>query len=80
MQQQNGARDQPQVQQSPIKLTGNNYVAFEIFTAVTMKNAVFWDVATCGSCEIRHFGQRVASIISVDRINELGTTLAVTSN
>jgi hypothetical protein len=23
---------------------------FEVFTAVTMKNAVFWDVMPCGSC------------------------------
>jgi hypothetical protein len=27
-----------------------NYVRFEIFTAVAMKNAVFWDVALCRSC------------------------------
>jgi hypothetical protein len=25
-------------------------VRFEVFTAVTMNNAVFWDVASCGSC------------------------------
>jgi hypothetical protein len=25
-------------------------VRFEVFTAVTMKNAVFWDVTPCGSC------------------------------
>jgi hypothetical protein len=28
-----------------------NYVRFEVFTAVTMKNGVFWDVTPCGSCE-----------------------------
>jgi hypothetical protein len=28
------------------------FVRFEVFTAVTMKNAVFWDI-TCGSCENR---------------------------
>jgi hypothetical protein len=33
-----------------------NYVRFEVFTAVTMKNAVFWDVALCRSCVNRHFG------------------------
>jgi hypothetical protein len=27
------------------------YVRFEVFTAVTMKNAVFWNVMPCGSCE-----------------------------
>jgi hypothetical protein len=29
---------------------------FEVFTAVTMKNAVIWDVTPCGSCKNRHFG------------------------
>jgi hypothetical protein len=27
-----------------------------VFSAVTMKNAVFWDVATCWFCENRRFG------------------------
>jgi hypothetical protein len=31
-------------------------VRFEVFTAVTMKNAVFWDVASCRSCVTRRFG------------------------
>jgi hypothetical protein len=26
------------------------FVRFEVFTAVTMKNVVFWDVALCRSC------------------------------
>jgi hypothetical protein len=26
------------------------YLIFEVYTAVTMKNAVFWDVTPCGSC------------------------------
>jgi hypothetical protein len=34
--------------------TGN--VRFEVFTAVTMKNAIFWDVMSCGSCKNRRFG------------------------
>jgi hypothetical protein len=28
-----------------------NFVRFEVFMAVTMKNAVFWDVMPCGSCK-----------------------------
>jgi hypothetical protein len=33
------------------------YVRFEVFTAVTIKNAVFWDVAPCRSCALnRRFG------------------------
>jgi hypothetical protein len=32
------------------------YVRFEVFTAVTMKNGVFWDVTPCGSCKNRRFG------------------------
>jgi hypothetical protein len=31
-------------------------VRFEVFTAVTMENAVFWDVTQCGSCKNRRFG------------------------
>jgi hypothetical protein len=32
------------------------YVRFEVFTTVTMKNAVFWDVTPCASCKNRRFG------------------------
>jgi hypothetical protein len=36
----------------------NHYpVGFEVFTAVTMKNAVFWDVAPRRSCVNGHFGK-----------------------
>jgi hypothetical protein len=31
-------------------------VRFEVFTAVTMKIAVFWDVTPCGSCRNRRCG------------------------
>jgi hypothetical protein len=31
------------------------FVRFEVFTAVTMKNAVFWNVTSCGSCKNRRF-------------------------
>jgi hypothetical protein len=30
-------------------------VRFQVFTAVTMKNGVFWDVTPCGSCKNRRF-------------------------
>jgi hypothetical protein len=33
------------------------YVKFEVFTAVTMKNGVFWVVTPCGSCTNRRFGE-----------------------
>jgi hypothetical protein len=32
------------------------YVRSVVFTAVTMKNAIFWDVMPCGSCKNRHCG------------------------
>jgi hypothetical protein len=32
------------------------YVRFEVFTAVTRKNGVLWDVKVCGSCKNRRFG------------------------
>jgi hypothetical protein len=33
-------------------------VRFEVFTAVTMKNVVFWDVTPCRACVNRSFGGR----------------------
>jgi hypothetical protein len=35
-------------------------VRFEVFKEVTMKNAVFWDVAPCRYCVNRRFGGRTA--------------------
>jgi hypothetical protein len=32
------------------------FVRFEVFTAVTMNNTVFWDVASCRSFVSRRFG------------------------
>jgi hypothetical protein len=55
------------------------YVRFDVSTAVTMKNGVFWDVVSCGSCKNRRFRERTASIIRVTRIGGI-RTLAVTSN
>jgi hypothetical protein len=53
-----------------------------MFTAVTMKNAVFWEVTLCGSCKNRHFGGSIASIIRIKRIGELRSVfqLLVTAN
>jgi hypothetical protein len=34
-------------------LHADSCVRFEVFTAVTMKNGVFWDVTPCGSCKNR---------------------------
>jgi hypothetical protein len=31
-------------------------VTFEVFTAVTMNNGVFWDVTPCGPCKNGRFG------------------------
>jgi hypothetical protein len=55
-------------------------VRFEVFTAVTMKNGVLWDVTPCGLVRADVSEEPSASIIRVTRICELGTTLAVTSN
>jgi hypothetical protein len=56
-------------------------VRFEVSTAVTMKNGVFWDVTPCDSCKNRHVSEESsASFIRVTSIGELGTTLAATSN
>jgi hypothetical protein len=38
------------------KLEEHCEVRFEVFSAVTMMNVVFWDVTPCGSCKNRRFG------------------------
>jgi hypothetical protein len=35
------------------ELNDRDYVRFEVFTAVTMKNGVFWVVTPCGSLDFR---------------------------
>jgi hypothetical protein len=48
---------------------------------VTVKNAVFWDVKPCDSCKNHDIAEERSTFISrVTRIDELGTTLAITSN
>jgi hypothetical protein len=39
-----------------MKKVCHGYVRFEVFMAVTMKNAIFLDVTPCGSCKNPHFG------------------------
>jgi hypothetical protein len=46
---------------------------------VTTKDAIFWDVISCCSYKNQRFGGNIATIIRVNGISELGTTLAVTS-
>jgi hypothetical protein len=36
----------------------NNFVRFEVFMAVTVKNSVFWDVTPCRYCVNRHLEER----------------------
>jgi hypothetical protein len=66
---------------SPLQSSASScYVRFEVFMAVPIKNAAFWDVTPCGSCESRCFRGTSAHITRVKRIGELGTTLIVTAN
>jgi hypothetical protein len=49
-------------------------------TIKSLKIVVFWDVTPCGSWKIDVSEERIASIIRVERIGELGITLVVSSN
>jgi hypothetical protein len=49
-------KKQSSYESNTYSINGDNVVRFEVFTAVTMKNAVFWDVAPCSSCMNRGFG------------------------
>jgi hypothetical protein len=55
------------------------YVRFEVFTVVTIKNAIFWDVMPCDSIRTDVSEKHISSNIRVKRIGELGA-LGVTSN
>jgi hypothetical protein len=52
------------------------YVRFEVFTAVTMKNAVLWDVAACRSCVNRRFGGTYRLHLQGRKISERGTIMS----
>jgi hypothetical protein len=49
---------------------------FEVFTAVTVKNAVFQDVATCRSCANRRFGGTYHLRHQGRKICERGTSVS----
>jgi hypothetical protein len=51
-------------------------VKFEVFTAVIMKNAVFWDAAPCISCVTRRFGGTYRLHLQGKKINERGTSVS----
>jgi hypothetical protein len=40
----------------PVIYPISSHERFEVFTAVTMKNCVFWGVTPCDSCKNRRFG------------------------
>jgi hypothetical protein len=52
---------------------------FEVFTAVTMKNPVFWDVMRVALVRT-DVSEKLIVSIRMKRISELETALAVTSN
>jgi hypothetical protein len=54
-------------------------VRFKVFAAVTMKDAVFWDMTPCGSCKNRRFLGTYHLHHRLTRIGELRIT-AVASN
>jgi hypothetical protein len=49
------------------------FVRFEVFTAVTMKNGIFWDVTPAAFVRTDVSEELSASIIRVTIIGELGT-------
>jgi hypothetical protein len=52
------------------------HVRFEVITAVTIKNAVFWDVAPCSSCVNRRFGGTYCLHLNGRKIHERGTSVS----
>jgi hypothetical protein len=54
----------------------NDCVRFEVFTAVTMKNGVFWVVTPCGSCKNRRFGGTWRLLQEIPSISSQRTSVA----
>jgi hypothetical protein len=52
------------------------YLRFEVFTAVTMKNADFLDVAPCRFCVNRRFGGTYRLNLQGRKIRERGTSVS----
>jgi hypothetical protein len=44
------------------------YTEFEVFTALTMRSVVFWDVAPCESCKNRNFVETYRLLLQVRKI------------
>jgi hypothetical protein len=52
------------------------HISFEVFTMVTMKNAIFWDVAPCRSCVNRLFGGTYRLHLQGRKIRGWGTSVS----
>jgi hypothetical protein len=50
-------------------------VRIEVFTALTVKNGVFWDVTPCGSCKDRRSVRRLLVTVSVVSSSPILVTL-----
>jgi hypothetical protein len=59
-----------------LESTCETNVRFEVFRVVTMKDAVFWDVAPCRSCVNRHFGGTHRLHLQGRKISERGTSVS----
>jgi hypothetical protein len=57
-------------------VTYSRVVRFEVFTAVTMKNAVFWYVVPYRSCVDRRFGGTYRLHFQGRKIRKRGTSLS----
>jgi hypothetical protein len=51
-------------------------VRFEVFTAVTMKSAVFWDLTPCRYCVNRRFGGTYRLHLQGRKIRERGISVS----
>jgi hypothetical protein len=61
-------------------LYNNSFVRFEVFTVMTMKNAVFWDVMPCGCYKNQYFGGKYCLYHQGDKNRWARNALAVPSN
>jgi hypothetical protein len=65
----------PKVLSSNLGMDSDYIIRFEVFRAVTMKNAVFLDVTPCRSCVNRRFGGTYRLHLQGRKIWEQGTSV-----
>jgi hypothetical protein len=71
-----GQREQTNKQVNKLNYVRTIYTRVEVFTAVTMKKAIFWDVAPCRNGVNRRFGGTYRLHLHPENMNREGVFIS----